>query len=122
MCLQGHERSLLSSTLPPPVPPPSRPPPPPSRPDNNLAAKKLPPPIGACVGTAGKFAATGSSFMDGADDVAVLEVGNVQDAAESCCSMCAEREGCVGWDTYRESAGSYLCQVMRWAAGGLTGP
>lgn len=60
--------------------------------------------------------------MDGADDVAVLEVGRVEDAAESCCSMCAEREGCVGWDTYRESAGSYLCQVMRWAAGGLMWP
>lgn len=78
----------------------------------NLLPPLLPSPAaGACVGTAGKFAATGSSYMDGADDVAFLEVGVVGDAAEACCTMCAEREGCVAWDTYRESAGSYLCQV-----------
>lgn len=81
------------------------------------AASQPPPaaagPAGACVGTAGKFAATGSSYMDGADDVAFLEVGAVGDAAEACCTMCSEREGCVAWDTYREGPGSYLCQVNR---------
>ena len=82
-----------------------RPPPPRLRP---CAA-----PAGACIGTAGKFSATGFSYMDGADDVTFLELGVVADAAERCCSLCAERAGCVAWDTYREGPSSYLCQVRQ---------
>lgn len=49
--------------------------------------------------------------MDGADDVTFLDVPTVGQAMEQCCKLCANREGCVAWDAYRDSPSSYLCQV-----------
>lgn len=58
--------------------------------------------------------------MDGADEVTFMELGLVADAAEKCCSLCAERAGCVAWDTYRQGPSSYLCQAR--SGGGSAGP